>query len=114
MAPPGRIRGGLSTSRVSPPAPLSISYGHVGCLKARAFPPPVRTRPLSGGETRLVGLGVRVQRDDQRERLVPARLARVHRRRARHRHALAALPAARDGEGDTVRETVRETARGAQ
>jgi hypothetical protein len=43
---PGRIWGwfegkGLSTSRVSPPAPLSISYGHVGCLKARAFPPPV-------------------------------------------------------------------------
>jgi hypothetical protein len=25
---------------VSPPGPLSISYGHVGCLKARAFPPP--------------------------------------------------------------------------
>jgi hypothetical protein len=32
---------GISTSRVSPPGPLSISYGHVGCLKARAFPPPV-------------------------------------------------------------------------
>ena len=32
---------GVSTSRVSPPAPLSISYGHVGCSKARAFPPPV-------------------------------------------------------------------------
>jgi hypothetical protein len=31
----------LTTSRVSPPGPLSISYGHVGCLKARAFPPPV-------------------------------------------------------------------------
>jgi hypothetical protein len=28
-------------SRVSPPAPHSISYGHVGCLKARAFPPTV-------------------------------------------------------------------------
>jgi hypothetical protein len=46
MAPPGRIRGwfegkGVSTSRVRPPGPLSISYGHVGCLKARAFPPPV-------------------------------------------------------------------------
>jgi hypothetical protein len=25
---------------VNPPGPLSISYGHVGCLKARAFPPP--------------------------------------------------------------------------
>jgi hypothetical protein len=24
-----------------PCEPLSISYGHVGCLKARAFPPPV-------------------------------------------------------------------------
>jgi hypothetical protein len=24
-----------------PPGPLSISYGHVRCLKARAFPPPV-------------------------------------------------------------------------
>ena len=32
---------GLSTARASPPGPLSISYGHVGCLKARAFPPPV-------------------------------------------------------------------------
>jgi hypothetical protein len=32
---------GVSTSRVSPPGPLSISYGHVGCLKAEAFPPPV-------------------------------------------------------------------------
>jgi hypothetical protein len=32
---------GVSTSRVSPPGPLSMSYGHVGCLKARAFPPPV-------------------------------------------------------------------------
>jgi hypothetical protein len=33
---------GVSTSRVSPPGPLSVSsYGHVGCLKARAFPPPV-------------------------------------------------------------------------
>ena len=32
---------GVSTSRVSPPGPLSISYGHVGCLKAGAFPPPV-------------------------------------------------------------------------
>jgi hypothetical protein len=32
---------GVSTSRVSPPGPLSISYGHVGCLKARAFPPRV-------------------------------------------------------------------------
>jgi hypothetical protein len=32
---------GVSTSRVSPPGPLSISHGHVGCLKARAFPPPV-------------------------------------------------------------------------
>jgi hypothetical protein len=32
---------GVSNSRVSPPGPLSISYGHVGCLKARAFPPPV-------------------------------------------------------------------------
>jgi hypothetical protein len=31
---------------VSPPAPLSISYGHVGCLKARAFPPPVRAQVL--------------------------------------------------------------------
>ena len=31
----------ISTSRVSPPGVLSISYGHVGCLKARAFPPPV-------------------------------------------------------------------------
>jgi hypothetical protein len=46
MAPawshPGLFEGeGVSTSRVSPPAPLSISYGHVGCLKARAFPPPV-------------------------------------------------------------------------
>jgi hypothetical protein len=31
---------GVSTSRVSPPpGPLSISYGHVGCLKTRAFPP---------------------------------------------------------------------------
>jgi hypothetical protein len=29
-----------TTSRVSPPGPLSVSYGHVGCLKARAFPPP--------------------------------------------------------------------------
>ena len=29
---------GVSTSRVSPPGPLSISYGHVGCLKASAFP----------------------------------------------------------------------------
>jgi hypothetical protein len=41
-----RIRGwfegeGVSTSRVSPPGPLSISYGHVGCVKARACPPPV-------------------------------------------------------------------------
>ena len=25
--------------------PLSISHGHVGCLKARAFPPPVRAHP---------------------------------------------------------------------
>jgi hypothetical protein len=32
--------GGVSTSRVSPPGPLSTPYGHVGCLKARAFPPP--------------------------------------------------------------------------
>jgi hypothetical protein len=32
---------GVSSSRVSPPGPLSISYGHVGCLTARAFPPPV-------------------------------------------------------------------------
>jgi hypothetical protein len=32
---------GLCTSRVSAPGALSISYGHVGCLKARAFPPPV-------------------------------------------------------------------------
>jgi hypothetical protein len=32
---------GVSTSRESPPGPLSISYGHVGCLKASAFPPPV-------------------------------------------------------------------------
>ena len=32
---------GLSTSRVSPPGPLSISYGHVRCLKAWPFPPPV-------------------------------------------------------------------------
>jgi hypothetical protein len=31
----------LSTSRVSPPSPLSISYGHGGCLKARHFPPRV-------------------------------------------------------------------------
>jgi hypothetical protein len=30
-----------STSRESPPGPLSISYGHVDGLKARAFPPPV-------------------------------------------------------------------------
>jgi hypothetical protein len=40
--PCGLFEGkGVSTSRVSPPGPLSISYGHVGCLKARAFPPPV-------------------------------------------------------------------------
>jgi hypothetical protein len=30
---------GVSTSCVSPPGPLSISYDHVGCLKARAFQP---------------------------------------------------------------------------
>jgi hypothetical protein len=36
---------GLSVSRVSPPGPLSISYGHVGCSKARAFPPPVLCEP---------------------------------------------------------------------
>jgi hypothetical protein len=30
-----------AVSRVSPPGPLSISYGHVGCLNTRAFPPPV-------------------------------------------------------------------------
>jgi hypothetical protein len=38
------IGGGLigpSTSKVIPPTPLSISYGHVCCLKTRAFPPPV-------------------------------------------------------------------------
>jgi hypothetical protein len=29
---------GVYTSRVSPPGPLSISYGYVGCLKARACP----------------------------------------------------------------------------
>jgi hypothetical protein len=32
---------GVSTSRVSPPGALSISYGHMGCWKTRAFPPPV-------------------------------------------------------------------------
>jgi hypothetical protein len=32
---------GLSTSRVSPPGPLSTSYGYVGCLKPGAFPPRV-------------------------------------------------------------------------
>jgi hypothetical protein len=38
----GQFEGrGVSTSRESPPAPLSISYGRVGSLKARAFPPPV-------------------------------------------------------------------------
>jgi hypothetical protein len=37
----GRFEGkGVSTSRVSPAGPLSISYAHVGGLKARAFPPP--------------------------------------------------------------------------
>jgi hypothetical protein len=46
MATPGRIRGlfegrGVSSSRVSPPGPLSISFGHVGCLTAGAFPAPV-------------------------------------------------------------------------
>jgi hypothetical protein len=30
----GAFEGGLNRT-------LSISYGHVGCLKARAFPPPV-------------------------------------------------------------------------
>ena len=36
------LKAGVSTSRVceSPPGPLSISHGHVSCLKARAFPPP--------------------------------------------------------------------------
>jgi hypothetical protein len=38
---------GVSTSRVSPPGPLSIAYGHVGCVKASAFPPPVQSSPLS-------------------------------------------------------------------
>ena len=38
----GRILGlfdgkSVCTSRMSPPGPLLISYGHVGCLKARAF-----------------------------------------------------------------------------
>ena len=40
MAPPGRIRGwfegkSVSTSRVSPPAPLSISYGSCGLLEGK-------------------------------------------------------------------------------
>jgi hypothetical protein len=36
----GLLEGkGVSTSRVSPPGPLSISYGHVGCFKTRASPP---------------------------------------------------------------------------
>jgi hypothetical protein len=52
MAPPGRIGGwfegkGVSTSRVSPPGPLSISYGHVGCLKGRFHLPCEPTRALS-------------------------------------------------------------------
>jgi hypothetical protein len=40
----GNFKGnfkGVSTSRVSPPGPLSISSGHVGCSNARAFPPTV-------------------------------------------------------------------------
>jgi hypothetical protein len=43
---------GFVAPRVSPPGPLSISYGHVGCLKARAFPPPRVSPPgpLSLGE----------------------------------------------------------------
>jgi hypothetical protein len=43
----GRFEGkGVSTSRVSPPGALSISYGHVGCLKAGSFPPPVCAHPV--------------------------------------------------------------------
>jgi hypothetical protein len=37
---------GASTFRASPPGPLSIPYGHVGCLKARAFPPLVRAHQV--------------------------------------------------------------------
>jgi hypothetical protein len=38
LSPPYPARCAL---QAAPPGPLSISYGHVGCLKARAFPPPV-------------------------------------------------------------------------
>jgi hypothetical protein len=40
---------GVSISSVSPPGPLSISYGHVGCVNARAFPPPRAPLPAATG-----------------------------------------------------------------